>query len=241
MINTDKLVINKKVYETIRKARHVHEFYTYKDKPVDKKVMEDLLEKAYEITPSKNNMAAWQVHVLGPEHQNYKDILFRGSADNDTLSNKGTDIPDIGHIKEQQGIPRENVMYRCLNTAPYVLIVTQRKSSCVSPYQKDAWARGIFYDPCTEEGLKVSRENICIECGLFAMNFRALAIERGIDTTYTCNFTKDLDAKVWKSLPFIDRRVNVMISVGYGKKYRREIHPIKYDYKPSIENIVNWV
>ena len=35
MINTEKLVINKKVYETIRKARHVHEFYTYKDKPVD--------------------------------------------------------------------------------------------------------------------------------------------------------------------------------------------------------------
>ena len=42
MINTEKLVINKKVYETIRKARHVHEFYTYKDKPVDKEVMKDL-------------------------------------------------------------------------------------------------------------------------------------------------------------------------------------------------------
>ena len=49
MINTDKLVINKKVYETIRKARHVHEFYTYKDKPVDKEVMEDLLEKALSL------------------------------------------------------------------------------------------------------------------------------------------------------------------------------------------------
>ena len=26
-----------------------------------------------------------------------------------------------------------------------------------------------------------------------------------------------------------------------AKKYRREIHPIKYDYKPSIENIIKWV
>ena len=92
------------IYETVKKARHVLEFDT--DKPVDKEVMKDLLEKTYEITPSKNNMVAWQVHVLGPEHQNYKDILYEGSAKNDTLSNKGTDIPDIGAIKEEQGIPR---------------------------------------------------------------------------------------------------------------------------------------
>ena len=32
-------------------------------------------EKTYEITPSKNNMAAWQVHVLGPKHQKYKSKL----------------------------------------------------------------------------------------------------------------------------------------------------------------------
>ena len=229
------------IYDIVKKARHVQEFYTYKDKPVDKEVLKDLLEKTYEITPSKNNMAAWQVHVLGPEHQKYKDALFEGSAANDTLSNKGNELPDIGYIKEQQGIPRENVMYRCLNTAPYVLIVTQRKSELVSPYQKDAWSRGIFYDPCTEKGLADSRENICVECGLFAMNFRALAIEKGIDTTYTCNFNKQLDTKVWKQLPFVDRRVNVMISVGYGKKYRRDIHPITYDYKPSIDKIVKWV
>ena len=227
------------IYETIRKARHVLEFDT--DKPVDKEVMKDLLEKTYEITPSKNNMVAWQVHVLGPEHQNYKDILYEGSAKSDTRSNKGTDIPDIGAIKEEQGIPRQYTMYRCLNTAPYVLILTERKASLVSQYQKDAWNRGIFYDPCTEKGLADSRENICVECGLFAMNFRALAIEKGIDTTYTCNFNKQLDTHVWKQLPFVDRRVNVMISVGYGKKYRREIHPITYDYKPSIDKIVKWV
>jgi|TARA_B100001059_G_scaffold102221_1_gene101962 nitroreductase len=230
------------IYETVKKARHVHEFYTYKEKPVDKEVLKDLLEKTYEITPSKNNMAAWQVHVLGPEHQKYKDALFEGSAANDTLSNIGNkDYVDIGHENEKKGIPRENVMYRSLNTAPYVLIVTQRKSELTSPYQKDAWSRGIFYDPCTEKGLADSRENICVECGLFAMNFRALAIEKGIDTTYTCNFNKQLDTKVWKQLPFVDRRVNVMISVGYGKKYRRDIHPITYDYKPSINKIIKWL
>ena len=111
------------IYETVRKARHVLEFDT--DKPVDKEVMKDLLEKTYEITPSKNNMVAWQVHVLGPEHQNYKDILYEGSAKHDTRSNKGTDIPDIGAINEEQGIPRQYTMYRCLNTAPYVLILTE--------------------------------------------------------------------------------------------------------------------
>ena len=227
------------IYETVRKARHVLEFDT--DKPVDKEVMKDLLEKTYEITPSKNNMVAWQVHVLGSEHQNYKDILYEGSAKNDTLSNKGTDIPDIGAIKEEQGIPRTDTMYRCLNTASYVLILTERKSSLVSQYQKDAWNRGIFYDPCTEKGLIKSRENINVECGLFAMNFRSLAIERGIDTAYTMNFNKDLQTDVWKKLPFVDRNVNVMISVGYAKKYRRDLYSTEYDHKPSIDNIVNWL
>jgi len=239
MIETEKLIINRKVYETVRKARQVIEFDT--DKPVDKEVIKDLLEKTYEITPSKNNMAAWQVHVLGPEHQNYKDILFKGSADNDTLSNKGTDIPDVGHIRELQGIPRENPVYRCLSTAPYVLIVTQRQSSLESPYQKEAWSRGIFYDPCTEKGLSESRENICVECGLFAMNLRSLAIERGIDTSFICNFNKDLEAEVWKQIPFVDKRVNILISIGYGKQYRRDLYPIKFDYKPSIDKIIKWV
>ncbi len=225
------------IYETVRKARHVIEFDT--DKPVDKGVMIDLLEKTYEITPSKNNMVAWQVHVLGPEHQNYKDIIFEESAKNDTRSNKGNDIPDIGAIRETYGIKRKAVMYKCMTTAPYLLIVTQRKSSLVSQYQKEAWSRGIFYDPCTEEGLIESRENICIECGLFGMNFRSLAIERGIDTAYTCNFNKDM--KVWKKLPFVDRRVNLLISVGYGKRYRRDMYSTEYDHKPSVDKIINWL
>ena len=227
------------IYETVRKARHVLEFDT--DKPVDKQVMKDLLEKTYEITPSKNNMVAWQVHVLGPEHQNYKDILYKGSAKNDTHSNKATNIPDIGAIMEEQGRERENAGYKCLNTAPYVLILTERKSSLVSQYQIDAFKRGIFYEPCTEQGLIDSRENINVECGLFAMNFRSLAIERGIDTAYTMCFSKNLKADVWRKLPFINRNVNLLISVGYGKQYRRDIYSTEYDHKPSIDKIVNFV
>ena len=227
------------IYETVRKARHVLEFDT--DKPVDKQVMKDLLEKTYEITPSKNNMVAWQVHVLGPEHQNYKDILYKGSAKQDTRSNKATNIPDIGSIYEEQGNERENAGYKCLKTAPYILILTERKSSLVSQYQIDAFKRGIFYEPCTEQGLIDSRENINVECGLFAMNFRSLAIERGIDTAYTMCFSKNLKADVWKKLPFINRNVNLLISVGYGKQYRRDIYSTEYDHKPSIDKIVNFV
>ena len=227
------------IYETVRKARHVLEFDT--NKPVDKQVMKDLLEKTYEITPSKNNMVAWQVHVLGPEHQNYKDILYNGSAKHDTRSNKATNIPDIGAIMEEQGREREDPGYKCLNTAPYVLILTERKSSLVSQYQIDAFKRGIFYEPCTEQGLIDSRENINVECGLFAMNFRSLAIEKGIDTSYTMCFSKNLNTDVWRKLPFINRNVNLIISVGYAKQYRRDIYSTEYDHKPSIDKIVNFV
>ena len=40
---------------------------------------------------------------------------------------------------------------------------------------------------------------------------------------------------------FIDRNVNLLISVGYGKSYRRDIYSTEYDHKPSIDNIVNFV
>ena len=44
-----------------------------------------------------------------------------------------------------------------------------------------------------------------------------------------------------KKLPFINRNVNLLISVGYGKQYRRDIYSTEYDHKPSIDKIVNFV
>ena len=226
------------VYSTFSMPRHVVEFD--RSKPIiEKKVIDDILKRCYEIIPSKNNIVGWQVHVLGPEHQKYKDIIFRESAKNDTRSNKGSDIPDVGAIKEEQGIPRKQVMYKHMTSCQYLLIMTQRLANLASEYQKDAWGRGIFYDPCTEEGLVESREAIALECGFFAYAFRGLAIEKGIDTSFTGNFSRSPD--VWKELPFVDRRVNLLISVGYGKVYRRAILPITYDYKPSPEDIIKWV
>ena len=226
------------VYSTFSMPRHVVEFD--RSKPIiEKKVIDDILKRCYEIIPSKNNIVGWQVHVLGPEHQKYKDIIFRESAKNDTRSNKGSDIPDVGAIKEEQGIPRKQVMYKHMTSCQYLLIMTQRLANLASEYQKDAWGRGIFYDPCTEEGLKLSREAIALECGFFAYAFRGLAIEKGIDTSFTGNFSRSPD--VWIELPFVDRRVNLLISVGYGKVYRRAILPITYDYKPSPEDIIKWV
>ena len=88
------------VYSTFSMPRHVVEFD--RSKPIiEKKVIDDILKRCYEIIPSKNNIVGWQVHVLGPEHQKYKDIIFRESAKNDTRSNKGSDIPDVGAIKEE--------------------------------------------------------------------------------------------------------------------------------------------
>ena len=65
-----------------------------------------------------------------------------------------TNIPDIETIKEEQEEKDNIYEYRCLNTAPYVLILTERKSSLVSQYQIDAFKRNIFYDPCTEQNFK---------------------------------------------------------------------------------------
>ena len=72
MINTEKLVINKKVYETIRKARHVHEFYTYKDKPVDKEVMKDKLKKDIAVETAVSILRDWDA-------ENIKNVFVSSS------------------------------------------------------------------------------------------------------------------------------------------------------------------
>tara|TARA_B100001057_G_scaffold499747_1_gene611609 strand:- start:19492 stop:20184 length:693 start_codon:yes stop_codon:yes gene_type:complete len=226
--------IGKMILDNLKKPRHVTEYDITKPL-ISKDVISELLKNAYEVTPSKNNIVAWQVHVLGPEHQKYKDIIYDKSCDNDTRMNKGnTEFEDIA-----SGTERKDVNYANLTSCQYLLIITQRLGTLTSTYQKLAWKRGIFFDPCTEKGLEDSREPICVESGMFAMAFRGLAAEKGIDTSFTGNFSRSPEH--WKELPFIDRRVNLMITVGHAKKYRRETFPIDYDYKPNYEDIIKWI
>ena len=206
--------------------------YDEKVEIIKKSDVVDLLNQTWDITPSKNNLMPWQVFVLSPENQNYKNAVYDICSKNEDRRNtKNKNI-------DKDKIIGRNPAYVNIKSCQYLLIITQRLSGPLNDYQQKQWDNGIFYDTCTEEGLIDSENLIAIECGIFGANFRALAIEKGIDTSFTLCFDKDLN--YWKELPFINRHPVLIMTMGYGKKYRNQ--PVKFhDPKPNFETIVKFV
>ncbi len=62
-------------YELLSKRRHIHKFDTEKTPP--KEQIDDLLYKAWKVTPSKNNFMPYHVNVLGPEHVSEKESITK--------------------------------------------------------------------------------------------------------------------------------------------------------------------
>mgnify|MGYP005992135603 FL=1 len=218
------------IYEVLKKHKHVMEYDEEAD-IIKKSDIVDLLKKTWEITPSKNNLMPWQVFVIGPDNQNYKNIVYNICSKNEDIANSVNEYKDNDYIKGR------NPAYANIKSCQYLLIMTQRLSGPLNAYQQKQWDNGVFYDSYTEEGLADSENTICIECGIFGANFSALAIEKEIDTSYTLCFTGKI--KYWKELPFINRPVTLLMTIGHGKKYRKNI--IFNDPKPNFERIVKLI
>ena len=62
-------------YELLSKRRHIHKFDAEKIPP--KEQIDDLLYKAWKVTPSKNNFMPYHVNVLGPEHVSEKESITK--------------------------------------------------------------------------------------------------------------------------------------------------------------------
>ena len=58
------------IFDTINKRQHVYQYD--KDNIPTKELMEDILEKAWQATPSKQNMMPYHVNVIGPTQADYK-------------------------------------------------------------------------------------------------------------------------------------------------------------------------
>ena len=74
------------VYDILKKRKYVLDYETHAE--IDKELIIDLLQKAWKVTPSKNNFMPYKVHVIGPERRKLKESIFlkslkhEGAADN---------------------------------------------------------------------------------------------------------------------------------------------------------------
>ena len=218
------------IHEVLKKHKHVMEYDVETD-IIKKSVIEHLLWEAWDITPSKNNLMPWHVFVIGPNNEKYKSIVYNICSNNEDRTNGVNEYADNDYIRGR--IPA----YENIISCQYLLMMTQRVSGPLNDYQQKQVKNGVVYDTLTKEDIKKNENIIDMECGIFSANFRALAIEKGIDTSYTLCFNKKL--KYWKELPFIDMPVTLIMTIGRGKKYRKDIG--YKDPKPDFERIVKFI
>ena len=102
-------------------ARPLHWVYDEKNIPT-KETINELLKKAWELTPSKQQYMPYTVNVIGPNDQAEKERIWRQAIKNHHRVEDEA-LAD-GYIKDSKHTINRN--YQHIITAPYVFIFTSR-------------------------------------------------------------------------------------------------------------------
>ena len=203
--------------DILKYRRHVNEF---EDEIPDKELINSLLQKTWKVTPSKNNFMAYTVHVV--TDNSTKKLIYNMCTANEKQVNENSTTEGE---------------YKCILTAPYVLLFTQRLEDKPNKRQQELINKGIHYEAVNPNELKNIYPTNSIEVGLFANTLTGLCLEHNLDVSYTKCFSANY--KDWiKTLPFVNRDPIMIMSIGKGKIYR-EIK--EGDLRPDFERIINWV
>lgn len=189
----------------------------------EKKVIKSLIEKTFELVPSKQNLMPYLITIFGPEHKKEKEEIIK-------LSTRKKMMADWG---------------KNLNTqlaAPYLFIFSTRLITNPNKKIKDMIKRGIEFKACCKEKFNHSAVKVAasLEIGMFCMILTKLALEYKIDTAYTaCHFNDP------KGQTMIKNEVLFVMSLGYfdpTKSYKdfKDMKVKSGEVKPNIEDVIIW-
>ena len=222
------------IYETLKNRKYVREYDTEIDIP--ESLIDSMLRKTWEVTPSKNNFMAYTVHVVGPEHQDYKEKVFRICLKNEGL------IDNVNDPLAERYDLWSQPNYANILSCSYLLILTMRLETQLNPFQQFLVDRGHKYEAIDENRLNNMSDTSCFEAGLFCDAFSSMCLENKIDVSFTGCFNRNLSD--WTDIPFVTRKPLMIMTVGKGTIYRQD--GIKgtlqeKDLRPDYERIVNFV
>ena len=206
----------------------------------EQSTIESILNRTYELVPSKQNMIPYKVHILGPEHTEIKDRLY-------FLASR-QELPEAFEEQRLKKTYRGNTQLR----APYVLLFEKR---CPTPnqYILDRIEQGHNYPECDLKKHNDFKTGPAVEIGMFISILTGLCVEQDIDISYTqClpDVRKKNGEKInpFKdyNINFIDNFVFIAISLGYrnrNKEYKDYIlsrDTNKGEIKPPVSDIIKW-
>tara|TARA_B100000900_G_scaffold354841_1_gene323772 strand:- start:417 stop:992 length:576 start_codon:yes stop_codon:yes gene_type:complete len=151
-------MIMEKLFETR------YQVYQYTDKIPDKTLAENLIEKTFKLTASKQNIMPYKVHVLGPDCKEEKKKIY-------------------DHVQKVTGGGHNLNIH-----APYNLIFTTRLVTNPSSHVQQLIDEG-HDQPCTDpQKYKKDKHNISLEIGMFAKILTGLCLENELGVSYQLCF-----------------------------------------------------
>ena len=119
--------------------------------------------------------------------------------------------------------------------SPYVLVFTERKIKKVSPaIQRRIW-RKHPYEKIMNIGSGLKEKSV--EVGMFATIFTELCLEKELSIGYTQCFPDEISEHFEND--FLERNPILILSVGYGDQEKSM--KMKDEYKPDLEDILQWI
>ena len=218
-----------KTYDVLKSRKFVKEYD--KNYAIPQDLLESMLRKTWEVTPSKNNFMAYNVYVVGPNDQDIKEKVYLNCLSNES---KNDDNLNILEERYQDNPPN----YANIKNCSHLIIFTMRLETQPSPFQKMLIDRGHNYEAVDENKLKRLEPLVSFEAGLFADTLSALCLENNIDNCFIGCFRSDLGT--WKDIPFVKRKPVMIMTLGKAKKYLRKSSSLP-DPRPDFERIVNFV
>ena len=230
-------------YHTLNKRKQVW-LYDRKKIPPKEKIQE-LIDMALEITPSKQNYQPYTINILGPDKENenkfqkeklklWSKVVGNHHAIEDRALKEGK-IKDSIHVINRN--------YQHILSAPYVLVLETRLCKNNDYMELGVQESSHFAEQVIETELESLGTLIAMEVGLFCHALTGLCMEEGLDVSFTSCFPKN--PKRWPDFSYVNREPHIIMSIGHGDFYRmnfmQKTDQEKMDWKPDHKDIINWV
>lgn len=235
------------IYNLFKKRRQVRWGWDQTKIP-SKELIQELLEKAYDTAPSKQNLFPFKIHVIGPNN----------NVDNEKIS-KICALFNTGSVNNWEAQPHPNAK------APWVLIFELRKCdhndfTLTHSKKHNDWKRFTQLDERFRDA--VNQRLSSIEVGMFTKVLAGLCLERNLAISYIKSFPewrwdekrnvyKKNSNKVgssWEVLDYITEMPLLVVQIGYKTE---EWDPLStnidnpkrsggMEVKPPIQDVIKY-
>jgi len=198
--------------------------YFRPDEYPEEKKIKSFISKAYSLTPSKQGLVPYKIHVFGPKNLKQKNALYKATKSRDV---------------EFQATENFQIF------APYVLLFTSRLCSNPNPLVCRGVTKGHIYQSCDPKRYQQERKVPGIEIGMFCNNLTNICLSDGLNIAYTAcypNYINHNHPKFDALKNIKGEAIYLSMSIGYADtdKLDREIAMRIGQWKPHTDEIIDW-